>query len=119
LLFRDGRRADRRPSRDAGDRRFSDQPDDGAVMPRASTSARTSGSSARRRGLQSPPEDAPHVHEGAEFLHVLGGRLALTIGRNEHVLEEGDSIYFDPSVPHSYRRMGRNRCTGLVVTTAS
>ena len=64
-------------------------------------------------------EDAvPHVHEGVEFLHVLSGRLAIAIGRAEHELDEGDSIYFDASVPHSYRRKGRNRCTAMVVTTA-
>ena len=64
-------------------------------------------------------EDAvPHVHSGVEFLHVLGGRLAIAIGRAEHELDEGDSIYFDASVPHSYRRKGRNRCTAMVVTTA-
>ena len=65
------------------------------------------------------PEDAvPHVHEGAEFLHVLSGRLVVAIGRTEHELDEGDSIYFDASVPHSYRRKGRNRCSAMVVTTA-
>jgi transcriptional regulator with XRE-family HTH domain len=65
------------------------------------------------------PEDAaPHVHEGVEFLHVLGGRLLIAIGRAEHQLDEGDSIYFDASVPHSYRRGGKNRCTAMVVTTA-
>lgn len=63
-------------------------------------------------------EAVPHVHAGAEFLYVLGGRLTLTVGRAEHELDEGDSIYFDASVPHSYRRKGRNRCTALVVTTA-
>jgi transcriptional regulator with XRE-family HTH domain len=63
-------------------------------------------------------EEAPHVHEGVEFLHVLSGRLGMTIGRHEQELDEGDSIYFDASVPHSYRRHGRNRCTAMVVTTA-
>ena len=61
---------------------------------------------------------APHVHEGVEFLHVLGGKLELAVGRREYTLEEGDSIYFEASVPHSYRRIGRNRCTAVVVTTA-
>ena len=61
---------------------------------------------------------ATHVHEGYEFLHVTTGRLAMVVGRQEVELGEGDSIYFDSSVPHSYRRRGRNRCTALVVTTA-
>lgn len=65
------------------------------------------------------PEDAvAHIHSGVEFLHVSSGRLVIAIGRTEHELEEGDSIYFDASVPHSYRRKGRNRCTAIVVTTA-
>jgi hypothetical protein len=42
----------------------------------------------------------------------------IAIGRAEHDLDEGDSIYFDASVPHSYRRKGRNRCTAMVVTTS-
>jgi transcriptional regulator with XRE-family HTH domain len=63
-------------------------------------------------------EDAvPHVHDGVEFLHVLGGRLTITVGIHDHELHEGDSIYFEASVPHSYRRVGKQRCTAVVVTT--
>jgi len=69
--------------------------------------------------FESVPEDeaTTHVHEGAEFLHVLSGKLSLTIGRKTHALSVGDSIYFDCSVPHSYRRHGKSRCSALVVTT--
>jgi transcriptional regulator with XRE-family HTH domain len=106
-----------------GDRqRFPDRPDGGTVsyfFESLDFNANERKLSAYLADFQpvAPDEAAPHVHEGAEFLHLLGGRLGMTIGRQEHVLEEGDSIYFDPSVPHSYRRLGRNRCTGLVVTT--
>ncbi len=63
-------------------------------------------------------EEAPvHAHEGAEFLYVLGGKLLLTVGRQLHELSEGDSIYFDSSVPHTYRRYGKAQCGALVVTT--
>jgi mannose-6-phosphate isomerase-like protein (cupin superfamily) len=62
-------------------------------------------------------EAATHLHEGDEFLYVTAGRLLMTIGRQEVELAEGDSIYFDSSVPHSYRRCGRERCTALVITT--
>jgi transcriptional regulator with XRE-family HTH domain len=61
-------------------------------------------------------EAAPHVHDGVEFLHVLSGRLAITIGRNNHELAEGDSIYFDATVPHTYRRLGSRKCSAMVVT---
>jgi transcriptional regulator with XRE-family HTH domain len=62
-------------------------------------------------------EASPHLHSGAEFIHILSGRLGLTIGRQEHLLDEGDSIYFDSSVPHSYRRLGKPRCAAVVITT--
>jgi quercetin dioxygenase-like cupin family protein len=60
----------------------------------------------------------PHQHEGAEVVFVIGGTLAITVGDEEHVLRAGDSIYFDPSPPHSYRRVGGRACRAVVVTTA-
>jgi transcriptional regulator with XRE-family HTH domain len=63
------------------------------------------------------PEKARiHFHPGIEFLYVITGELALKIGTDEHMLESGDSIYFDSSVPHSYRRAGKKNCDGVVVT---
>ena len=52
------------------------------------------------------------------FLYVLAGRLTLHIGEEEVSLDAGDSIYFDSSVPHAYRRGGGRRCAAIVVTTA-
>jgi transcriptional regulator with XRE-family HTH domain len=60
----------------------------------------------------------PHQHDGAEIVFVIAGTLAVTVGSDEHVLHDGDSIYFDPSPPHSYRRVGKQACTAVVVTTA-
>lgn len=59
----------------------------------------------------------PHQHEGAEVVYVISGSLAISIGDEEHLLHAGDSIYFDPSPPHSYRRIGASACTAVVVTT--
>lgn len=57
-----------------------------------------------------------HHHAGAEFLYVIGGALTVNVGDEEHELCAGDSMYFDPSVPHSYRRNGPKPCTAIVVT---
>jgi transcriptional regulator with XRE-family HTH domain len=57
-----------------------------------------------------------HHHSGVEFLSVLCGKLELHIGTEDHVLESGDSIYFDSSLPHSYRRIGQKQCGAIVVT---
>ena len=66
-----------------------------------------------------PPGKArPHHHPGVEFLSILRGKLEMRIGTEEHALESGDSIYFDSSVPHSYRRISRKPCSAIVVTGA-
>jgi transcriptional regulator with XRE-family HTH domain len=58
----------------------------------------------------------PHQHSGVEFVYLLKGKLALKIKDDEHVLESGDSIYFDSGVPHSYRSLLKSSCAALVVT---
>jgi transcriptional regulator with XRE-family HTH domain len=60
----------------------------------------------------------PHSHPGVEFLYVLHGTLELHVGEQEHVLEAGDSIYFDSTVPHAYCRAGARSCSAVVVTAA-
>jgi len=60
----------------------------------------------------------PHHHEGVEFIYVMDGKLEITIAGEETVLDRGDSIYFDASQPHSYRRVGNRRCTAVVTTAA-
>lgn len=56
-----------------------------------------------------------HRHRGVEFIYVLEGRLGLYIREGETTLEEGDSVYFDSSQQHGYRRVGRKSCRALVV----
>jgi transcriptional regulator with XRE-family HTH domain len=47
--------------------------------------------------------ERPFVHEGEECVHMLEGDLLIYIGGDEYHLEEGDSITYDPTVPHWYR----------------
>jgi len=58
-----------------------------------------------------------HQHEGSEFVHVLSGTLAINYQSNEHVLEAGDSVYFDSSEPHSYHGKSQEAARAIVVTT--
>ena len=58
-----------------------------------------------------------HQHPGAEFIYVLSGTLHLHIGDEQHTLEARDSIYFDSTVPHAYRKSGAKACCAVVVTT--
>jgi transcriptional regulator with XRE-family HTH domain len=56
-----------------------------------------------------------HEHAGIELLYVLFGKLELRVGEDQHELSAGDSVYFDSSVAHGYRRIGAKRTTALVV----
>ena len=59
----------------------------------------------------------PHQHAGVEFIYVIQGTLSIHIDGEEHVLESGDAIYFDATVPHAYRRSGGRSCSAVVITT--
>ena len=64
-----------------------------------------------------PGEQAEHRHEGAELFHVLEGAVAIHYDGEDYVLRQGDSVYFDPSEPHSYRGVSKTPAKAIVVTT--
>ena len=45
-------------------------------------------------------------HRGQEFNYVTKGSVIVTVGKREFVLNVGDSIYFDPTIPHGQRANG-------------
>lgn len=47
-------------------------------------------------------ESAPYVHEGEECVMVSQGELRITVGGDLYVLHKGDSLTYDPSIPHWY-----------------
>ncbi|MCX8124872.1 MAG: XRE family transcriptional regulator [Spirochaetes bacterium] len=40
------------------------------------------------------------IHNGEEFIHVKKGAIKITLGANEVILQQGDSIYFLSLIPH-------------------
>ena len=54
-----------------------------------------------------PPKEKSELcfnrHPGQEFIHVLSGRLEITLGDNAVELEPGDSLYFNSHTPHALR----------------
>ncbi len=59
-----------------------------------------------------------HQHTGVEFLYVLRGKLDLAFGSDVYRLDAGDSIYFDSTVKHGYRRASSQSTAAVVVTAA-
>jgi transcriptional regulator with XRE-family HTH domain len=65
-----------------------------------------------------PGGERLHEHAGVEFLYLLQGALTVLIAGEEHALDAGDSMYFDATLPHGYRRRGSRRTSAIVVTTS-
>lgn len=57
-------------------------------------------------GSESAPSDALVHHTGREFGLVLKGTLGLTVGFDEYVLEAGDSVFFESTIPHRLHNDG-------------
>lgn len=81
--------------------------------------------SAQGKGLQAYTAEFPraaganaqeHMHEGAEFIFILEGILAVRFEGVENELSQGDSVYFDSSEPHAYRGVSETAARAVVVT---
>lgn len=58
------------------------------------------------------PTDIPAkliTHSGQEFNMVLEGSVVLCLGEKEFTLHPGDSIYFNPEIPHGQRCGGTEK----------
>jgi transcriptional regulator with XRE-family HTH domain len=54
-------------------------------------------------------------HEGEEILFVLEGTMKFLHGHLEYLVEEGDCIYFDSSIPHFGESVGRKEAKCFMV----
>ncbi|NLV89746.1 MAG: cupin domain-containing protein [Tissierellia bacterium] len=57
------------------------------------------------------------THEGEECGIVIKGRLMVKMKDKEYILEEGDSIYFDSTIPHKYINIGDEECISIWAMT--
>ena len=55
------------------------------------------------------------VHEGQEFNYVVEGTILVQFGDESVVLEKGDSIYFDPMLPHGQKALNGEPAKFLTV----
>ena len=58
--------------------------------------------------LRRGPRGVKQRHAGREWGYVISGELHVTIAFNDHVLQPGDSIAFDSTVPHRLHNPGEN-----------
>lgn len=59
-----------------------------------------------------------YTHEGEEFLHILRGKFEIWLNNDEHyLLQPGDSLYFESSMPHRWKNPGKTESWLLWVNT--
>lgn len=47
-----------------------------------------------------------HEHPGQEFIHVLEGKLLITLENTQYILEKGDNFYYNSNIPHGIKNTG-------------
>ncbi len=63
-------------------------------------------------------EEERSTHDGQEFIYVLEGTMEVRLGEEIHLLEPGDAIYYDSTVPHLVKCHGQERTRILAVLYA-
>jgi len=62
--------------------------------------------------VEPKPQDEPfhfNSHHGQEFDYVLEGKLIISLNGTNFTLEEGDSLFFDSSLPHGMKAAAGKR----------
>jgi len=59
-----------------------------------------------------------HAHDGFELLYVIEGSLLVIHDGEEHLLDAGDTAYFDASAIHSYCGLSDTPAKALVVISS-
>jgi len=62
-------------------------------------------------------EPVAFAHEGEECSIVIEGQYNLWIGDKEYVMNEGDSISFDSSIPHKLANLGSQKAVLVTAIT--
>ncbi len=57
----------------------------------------------------------PHRRGVEEYVAVEKGRLKAILGGEEHLLEEGDALYFEADVSHRFDNAGDGECSYYLV----
>jgi quercetin dioxygenase-like cupin family protein/DNA-binding XRE family transcriptional regulator len=64
------------------------------------------------------PDNQPiprNAHPGQEFNYMLEGSLKIVLNNQEVILNEGDSLYFDSSLPHGMQALNNQKAVFLAI----
>lgn len=58
-----------------------------------------------------------YQHFGEEFIIVLKGKIKISLNSTDYILNQGDSIYFNSNIPHSFENLDKSISEALWVVT--
>ena len=64
---------------------------------------------------KSEHKSVSYSHLGEEFQYVLKGKVEIMVGENKNVLDPGQSLHFNSSIPHKLRNLSPEKAELLVV----
>ncbi|MEW6523656.1 MAG: XRE family transcriptional regulator [Bacillota bacterium] len=64
-----------------------------------------------RLGVGGQTSEDAFGHDGEETVLVLGGQVKFYLGTEVHILNDGDSVWFEASVPHKMVNTGQTKVT--------
>jgi transcriptional regulator with XRE-family HTH domain len=65
----------------------------------------------------SDSSDIMRIHPGQEFIHVLEGKLMISIDNTQYILEKGDNVYFNSNTSHSLKNIHPSSARILWIVT--
>ena len=68
--------------------------------------------------LEPSVEEESSTHDGQEFIFVLQGAMEVRLDKETYILEPGDSIYYDSTIPHLVKCYGKDKTRILAVLYA-
>ena len=61
--------------------------------------------------------DIMHNHPGQEFIHILEGKMMITLDNTQYILEKGDNCYFNSNIPHALKNIHTSSARVLWIIT--
>lgn len=56
-------------------------------------------------------------HPGQEFIHVLEGKLLMSLDNTQYILDKGDNFYFNSNIPHTLKNIQGSSARVLWIVT--
>lgn len=65
----------------------------------------------------SDSSDIMQIHPGQEFIHVLEGKLMISLENTSYIIEKGDNFYFNSNAAHNLRNIHSSSARVLWIVT--